>query len=143
LNTSVQVRNSTKSRQHRVCVDLHDLDHVKHSLKLLCSDPITSNMGPNCFAQTRSRQTWAETSLLRRDHVVISACRVSLAIFVGTFGPALVTKLTSRRFLSARLVIFRGPMTAIRAEMPGIMVPSSPIGFCHSVPVLFLWKVPG
>ena len=62
---------------------------------------------------------------------MIDASRSLLAGFVGTFGFALVAKLTSGRFLCARLVILGGPMPAIRAEVPGIFVSSTSIGCGH------------
>ena len=62
---------------------------------------------------------------------MIEASRLLLAIFVGTFGLALVAELTSRRFLCARLIIRGGPMTAIRAEMPGIFVLFTSISCFH------------
>ena len=79
-----------------------------------------SNRGRNFLVHARSRQTSSKTSLLRRDQVVICASRSLLAIFTGTFGFALVAKLTSGRFSGARLVFCGGPMPAIRAEMPGV-----------------------
>ena len=69
--------------------------------------------------------------MLRSDQVVIYASRLLLAVFVGTFGFALVTKFTSGRFLCARLVIPGGPMPAIRAEMPGVFVSSTSISCGH------------
>src|SRR5689334_18838330 len=72
--------------------------------------PITSNFLGNFLAQTRSRQTLTETFLLGRDQVVIPISLFLLAIFVGTFGLALVAEFTRRRFLRARFVIFGGPM---------------------------------
>ena len=106
-------------------------DHVKLCPQLPCSEAITSNIDRNFLAQTRSRQTFSETSLLRRDRVVIDASRSLLANFVGTFGFALVTKFTSGRFLCARLVILGGPMPAIRAEMPGVFVSSTSVSCGH------------
>ena len=68
-----------------------------------------------------------ETSLLRRDHVVIQASRSLFAVFVGTFGFALVAKLTSARFLCAGQVIPGGPIAAILAEMPSVFAFSTSI----------------
>ena len=69
------------------------------SSNFLASLKITSNMHSNTSsparnfpAYARSRQASSETSLLRRDHVVIQASRSLFAVFVGTFGFALVTK---------------------------------------------------
>jgi len=109
----------------------HVLDHVRLSVKLPCSNAITSNCAWNFLAEKPSRQTSTETSLLRRDRVVIQPLPSLPAIFVGTFGLALVAKLTSGRFLCARLVIFGGPMPAIRAEMPGIFALSTSISCFH------------
>lgn len=92
---------------------------------------ITSDFLGNFLAQTRSRQPSTETSLLRRDQVMIQASRSLLAIFVGTFGLALVAELTSRRFVCARFVTFGGPMPAIRAEMPSIFALFTSISCFH------------
>ena len=40
-------------------------------------------------------------------------------------------------------VIGFGPVTAVRAEMPGVSVGFASIGLGHGVQVLFLWKVSG
>src|SRR5215217_7498966 len=81
----------------------HGSEHVKLSLKLPCSDAITSNFAWNFLARTRSRQTLPGTSLRRRNQVVIQASRSLLAVFRGMFGFTLVAKLTSGRFLGAGL----------------------------------------
>jgi hypothetical protein len=62
---------------------------------------------------------------------VIDASPSLLAIFVGTFGLALVAKLTSGGFLCARFVIFAGPMAAIRAEVPGVFALFAAISCGH------------
>jgi len=49
----------------------HVFEHVKLSVKLPCSNVITSNYAWNFLAEKQSRQTSTETSLLRRDQVVI------------------------------------------------------------------------
>ena len=94
----------------------HAFDHVRLSRKLPCANTITSVFDWNFLAQTRSS---------------CDPAFALLAIFVGTFGLALVAELTSRRFDRARFVIFGGPMPAIRAEMPGIFAWSTSISCFH------------
>jgi len=62
---------------------------------------------------------------------VIQASRSLLAVFVGTFGFALVAKLTSAGFLCAGLEIPGGPIAAIPAEMPSVFAFSTSIGRDH------------
>jgi len=67
----------------------HAFDHVRLSRKLPCANAITSAFDWNFLAQTRSS---------------CDPAFALLAIFVGTFGLALVAELTSRRFVCARFV---------------------------------------
>ena len=72
------------------------------------------------------------------------ACLVwrGLTVSVRAFGPALVAHVAGLRFFFAGLVVYFGPMAAIRAEMPGVSVLFASIGLCHSV-FCSLWKVLG
>jgi hypothetical protein len=68
----------------RILLNLDD-DHVRLRAKLPCLIAIVSRFARDFLAQTRSRHASCETSLHRRDQVVIDASRSLLAVFVGTF----------------------------------------------------------
>jgi len=65
-----------------------------------------------------------------------------LTVSVRAFGPALVAHVAGLRFFFARFVVCFGPMTAVRAEMPGVSVLFASIGLCHGV-LCSCWKVLG
>ena len=65
-----------------------------------------------------------------------------LTVSVRAFGPALVAHVAGLRFFFAGLVVCFGPMTAVRAEMPGVSVLFASIGLCHGV-LCSCWKVLG
>lgn len=69
----------------RILLNLDD-NHVKLSPKLLCSDAITSNFAGHFHAAGWSRQSAAETSLLKRDQVLISTERDGATALVLGIG---------------------------------------------------------